>query len=109
MGDASTVVNTAQTTQASSGADKNGFVLVEGGTFKMGNASGGNDEKPVHSVTVSSFYMCDHEVTQAEYKAVMGTNPSSFSGNNKPVEQVSWFDAIEYCNALSKKEGLQSS
>ncbi len=111
MGDASAVVNTAQTTQASkgeSGADKNGFVLVEGGTFRMGNASGGNDEKPVHSVTVSSFYMCDHEVTQAEYKAVMGTNPSSFSGNNKPVEQVSWFDAIEYCNALSKKEGLKA-
>ena len=111
MGDASTVVNTAQTAQVSQGeseADKNGFVLVEGGTFRMGNASGGNDEKPVHSVTVSSFYMCDHEVTQAEYKAVMGTNPSSFSGNNKPVEQVSWYDAIEYCNALSKKEGLKA-
>jgi len=86
--------------------DKNGFILIEGGTFYMGCATGGSDEAPVHKVTLSSFYMCDHEVTQAEYKAVMGTNPSSFSGNNKPVEQVSWFDAIEYCNALSRKEGL---
>ena len=112
MGDASVERQTAQYTQGSSGSGatsgNGGFVLVEGGTFRMGNASGGNDEKPVHSVTVSSFYMCDHEVTQAEYKAVMGTNPSSFSGNNKPVEQVSWYDAIEYCNALSKKEGLKA-
>lgn len=82
------------------------MVYVEGGTFSMGNSSGEKDEKPVHSVTLSSFYMCDHEVTQAEYKAVTGKNPSYFSGNNKPVEQVSWFNAIEYCNALSRKEGL---
>ncbi|MBO4706299.1 MAG: SUMF1/EgtB/PvdO family nonheme iron enzyme [Spirochaetaceae bacterium] len=84
-----------------------GFVLVQGGTFKMGSTNGEKDEKPVHSVTLSSFYMCDHEVTQAEYKAVTGSNPSYFSGNNKPVEQVSWYDAIEYCNALSRKEGLK--
>ncbi len=106
MGDPSAFVYSTQTTQFSSGADNKGFVLVEGGTFKMGSTTGANDEKPVHSVTLSSFYMCDHEVTQAEYKAVMGINPSSFTGDNKPVEQVSWFDAIEYCNALSKKEGL---
>ena len=115
MGDASVERQAAQYTQSSSGSGatsgttsgNGGFVLVEGGTFKMGNASGQNDEKPAHNVTLSSFYMCDHEVTQAEYKAVMGTNPSDFSGNNKPVEQVSWYDAIEYCNKLSLRDGLK--
>ena len=56
--------------------------------------------------TISSFYICDHEVTQAEYRAVTGNRPSYFKGDNKPVENVSWYDAIEYCNALSRKEGL---
>ena len=83
-----------------------GFIFVEGGEFRMGSNSGLNDEKPVHSVTVSSFYICDHEVTQAEYKSVMGTSPSWFSGDNKPVEKVSWLMAIEYCNKLSEKKGL---
>ena len=55
---------------------------------------------------VSSFYICDHEVTQAEYVAVIGSNPSEFKGENKPVECVSWYDAVEYCNKLSQKEGL---
>lgn len=55
---------------------------------------------------VSSFYICDHEVTQAEYRAVTGNRPSYFKGDNKPVENVSWYDAVEYCNALSLKEGL---
>ena len=97
---------TKPATTAQSASSSKDFVLVKGGTFSMGSSSGEKDEKPVHSVTLSSFYMCDHEVTQAEYKAVTGKNPSYFSGNNKPVEQVSWFDAIEYCNALSRKEGL---
>ncbi|MBO4508300.1 MAG: SUMF1/EgtB/PvdO family nonheme iron enzyme [Spirochaetaceae bacterium] len=83
-----------------------GFVLVAGGTFEMGSNSRNSAEKPVHEVTVSSFYMSDHEVTQAEYKAIMGTNPSYFSGDDKPVEKVSWYDAIEYCNKLSEMKGL---
>ncbi len=56
--------------------------------------------------TVSTFYICDHEVTQSEYKAVIGDNPSKFKGDKKPVERVSWYVAVEYCNALSIKEGL---
>lgn len=60
------------------------------------------------------FYMCDHEVTQKEYQDIMGANPSKFKANpdkgeiqeNRPVERVSWFDAIEYCNKRSIKEGL---
>jgi formylglycine-generating enzyme required for sulfatase activity len=64
-----------------------------------------NDETQ-HRVTVSGFYMGRYEVTQKEYQEVMGTNPSNFKGDNLPVERVSWFDAIEYCNARSQKEGL---
>ena len=83
------------------------MVYVEGGTFLMGSENGEYvDEKPVHEVTVSSFYMGKYEVTQEEYQAVMGSNPSGFRGNNRPVENVSWYDAVEYCNRLSKKEGL---
>lgn len=65
-------------------------------------------ESPAHSVTLTrAFYICNHEVTQAEYKAVMGMNPSHFTGDtSRPVEQVSWYDAIEFCNQLSRMEGL---
>ena len=95
--------NSASTTSEA----KNDFILVEGGLFKMGSNSGGKGEKPEHSVIVSDFYMSDHEVTQAEYRAVMGTVPSSFfNGDNKPVEKVSWYDAVEYCNKLSEMKGL---
>ena len=83
-----------------------GMVFVKGGTFAMGSNTDEYNEQRIHDITVSSFYMCDHEVTQAEFAAVIGTYPSLFEGSNKPVEQVSWFDAVEYCNMLSKKEGL---
>ncbi len=85
------------------------FVLVKGGTFKMGNTyeeDGFEDELPVHQVTLSDYYISTYEVTQSEWQDVMGSNPSSFKGKMKPVENVSWFDAIEFCNKLSEKEGL---
>jgi len=83
------------------------MVRVEGGTFQMGTANAyNNDERPVHTVTVKTFYMGKYEVTQKEWQEVMGNNPSRFKGDNLPVEQVSWFDAIEYCNKRSQKEGL---
>jgi formylglycine-generating enzyme required for sulfatase activity len=73
------------------------FVFVQGGTFHNGTSN----------VTLSSFYIDKYEVTQASYQAVMGTNPSHFSGNpNRPVERVSWFNTIEYCNRRSTQEGL---
>jgi formylglycine-generating enzyme required for sulfatase activity len=59
-----------------------------------------------HQVTLSSFYMGRTEVTQKEYQDVMGINPSEFKGDNLPVESVSWYDAIEYCNKRSQREGL---
>jgi len=67
-----------------------------------------------NTITLSGFYMGKYEVTQEQYQAVMGTNPSFFSSNpaagdtqgKRPVERVTWFDAIEFCNKLSTKEGL---
>ena len=81
------------------------FVFVEGGTFYMGNPEGKINQR--HQETVESFYICTHEVTQKEYREVTGKNPSSFKGDSKPVESVSFYDAIEYCNKLSEKEGLE--
>ncbi len=73
------------------------FVLVGGGTFNNGTSD----------VTISSFYIDKYELTQAGYQAVMGVNPSYYTGvTNGPVEQVSWFNAIEYCNRRSLQEGL---
>lgn len=79
------------------------FVRVSSGTFDMGVGSGKSNER---RVTVSSFYICNHEVTQIEYAAIMESAPSHFQGNNLPVEQVSWYDAIEYCNKLSVLQKL---
>ncbi|HXR93695.1 MAG TPA: formylglycine-generating enzyme family protein [Steroidobacteraceae bacterium] len=84
------------------GAVPANFVLIKGGAFKN-----------IHSnyfgkgVRVSDFYMDRHEVTQREWTQVMGNDPSRFKGANLPVEMVSWYDAIEYCNRRSIKEGLQ--
>jgi formylglycine-generating enzyme required for sulfatase activity len=86
-----------------------GMVLVNGGTFTMGNAPSLIDRHEYdaqHQVTVSSFYMGKYEVTQKEWCELMGTNPSEFKGNSLPVENVSWFDAVNYCNCLSAKEEL---
>lgn len=84
--------------------EPDGFVLVTGGTFKPLLQDGTPSD---YDVTISSFYVGKYEVTQAEYQTAMGTNPSYFSGYpNRPVEQVSWFDAIEYCNRRSMQEGL---
>lgn len=85
------------------------FVLINGGTFQMGSLESEawrSEDETAHAVALSDFYISRYELTQAEYQAVMGENPSSFSGDNLPVENVSWMDAISYCNARSTQEGL---
>jgi len=88
------------------------MVYVQGGTFTMGcTPEQGNDcsddEKPPHHVTVSDFYIGKYEVTQAQWKAVMGSNPSFFINDNSPVEQVSWNDVQEFINKLNERTGKQ--
>ncbi len=88
---------------------EDGYVLVEGGTFTMGDTfgDGEEDQKPTHSVSLDSFYISKYEVTQKEYKELIGYNPSKISGENNPVEHVSWYDAVIYANRLSEKVGLK--
>ncbi len=86
------------------------MVWVDGGTFRMEATSeqgsdAGGDEEPVHSVTLSGFYIGKTEVTQALWKAVMGSNPSCFKGDNLPVEQVSWDDCQEFIRKLNALTG----
>lgn len=84
------------------------FALIKGGTFSMGSPESedwrSNDETQ-HSVTVASFYMAKFEVTQKEWREITGKNPSNFTGDKLPVESVTWLEAIEFCNALSKRDG----
>lgn len=83
------------------------FVLIPAGTFRMGSPDGEPDERPVHPVTISQpFYIGIHEVTQAQWQALMGKNPSLFQDSlNQPVEQVSWEDTQAFLKALNAKEG----
>jgi uncharacterized caspase-like protein len=94
------------------------MVSIPGGTFTMGSPptekERESDEGPQRSVTVKAFWMGKHVVTQAQWKAVaalpkvkqdLNVDPSSFKGANRPVEQVSWHDAVEFCARLSKKTG----
>jgi formylglycine-generating enzyme required for sulfatase activity len=89
------------------------FVLIPGGTFIMGSPASEPqrryNESPQHQVTVSSFYMGKYALTQKEYQTITGTNPSDFKGDKLPVEQVSWYDAVTYCNARSIAEGLEAA
>ncbi len=82
------------------------LVLIPGGTFAMGDEAD-IDARPVHQVSVSSFYMSKYEITQQAYETVTGKNPAREKGKRNPVERVSWLDAITFCNALSEREGLR--
>lgn len=80
------------------------FVLIPAGSFMMGSENGSSDEKPVHRVTINyQFYMGKYEVTQAQWKQVMGSNPSYFNNCEQcPVEMVSWDDTQEFIRTLNK-------
>ncbi len=83
------------------------LILVKAGTFEMGSKIGNNYSKPKHIVIISKdFNIGKFEVTQKQWKDIMGNNPSHFKGDNYPVESVSWRDTLEFCNKLSIAEGL---
>jgi formylglycine-generating enzyme required for sulfatase activity len=81
------------------------MVDIPAGKFNMGSNENEN-EKPIHEVIVPAFQIGKYPVTQAQYQAVMGNNPSRFSGNpQNPVETINWFDAQEFCEKLSQLTG----
>lgn len=85
------------------------MVEIPGGSFLMGSTSDevGHErhEESLHSVTVPSFAIGKYEITQAQWRTVMGNNPSSFKGDELPVENVSWIDANKFCSKLRKMTG----
>jgi formylglycine-generating enzyme required for sulfatase activity len=85
------------------------MILVKGGQFTMGSPTGessrGKDEVQ-HRVTLSDFYLGKFAVTQQEFEEVMDSNPSHFQGQDLPMENVTWFEAVSFCNELSKLEGF---
>ncbi len=84
---------------------------IPGGTFLMGTANielskdEDADESPAHEVTVKPFHLSKYPITQGQWKAVMGNNPSFFRGDKRPVERVLWHDAIKFCQKLSDITG----
>lgn len=86
------------------------MILVDGGTFTMGATSeqgsdAKSDEKPTHSVTLSSYYIGETEVTQELWQEVMGSNPSRYKGSRRPVEKVSWEDCQVFIRRLNQRTG----
>ena len=78
------------------------LVKVAAGSFDMGSNED-NDEKPIHRVNLREFLIGKYPVTQEQYQAVIGKNPSHFKGNQNPVEKVSWHDAVKFCEKLAQK------
>ena len=87
------------------------MVAISGGTFLMGSpdneSDAYSDEKPQHKVTVADFYIGRYLITQAQWEVVMDRNSSRFKGDNLPVERVSWEEAVEFCDRLTKNTGKQ--
>lgn len=77
------------------------MVLIPEGEFVMG--SGKAEDEPPHAVHLSAFYIDRHEVTQMQFEAVMDDNPSNFESPNHPVEQVTWYEARDYCLQVGKR------
>ena len=85
------------------------FVHVQGGSFLMGSPESENwrsDDELQHKVTLSDFFISRYEVTQSEYEALTGENPSTFKGSKLPVDSVTWLEAVKFCNARSESEGM---
>jgi formylglycine-generating enzyme required for sulfatase activity len=80
------------------------MVYVPAGSFMMG-AENADDEMPVHEVSLDSFYVGKYEITQRQWREVMGTNPSTYTGEDHPIESVSWDDAQAFAQILSERTG----
>ena len=96
----------AQTQSQSPAVD---MVKIQGGEFLMGSPAGEFERQKdelQHKVQVNDFLMSRYEVSQSDFEAVMSFNPSSHKGPDLPVENVSWFDAVRFCNELSLRSGL---
>ena len=102
------------TVPTASAPDANGFVTISAGSMPL------NSDGSYHVTLTKAYMICDHEVTQKEWQDVMGNNPSYFQGEeankkvadgevqkNRPVEQVSWYEMIAYCNERTKKENIK--
>jgi formylglycine-generating enzyme required for sulfatase activity len=94
------------------------MVMIPGGSFMMGSPEtekgSDDDEHPQHEVTIEPFFMGKYQVTQAQWRFVaqlpqvnreLEQDPSNFKGDNRPVERVSWYDAVEFCDRLSQYTG----
>ena len=86
------------------------LVTIPAGSFVMGSPESDpdhyEDEQPQRTVNISAFAIGKTEVTQAQWRAVLGTDLSYFTGDNRPVEQVMWYDCQAFCTALSQLSGL---
>jgi formylglycine-generating enzyme required for sulfatase activity len=79
------------------------MVYIPPGEFMMGSENGEKDQRPVHPVTISqAFYISRHEVTQVQWQSVMGTNPSYFKGDTRPVDSVTWHEAQDFIRKLNE-------
>jgi formylglycine-generating enzyme required for sulfatase activity len=87
------------------------FVYLPPGSFQMGSHDAEPERRPseiLHEVTIrQGFWIGTTEVTQAQWLTVAEDNPSAFPGPDRPVERISWYDAVAYCNALSRRDGLR--
>ncbi|NJN38282.1 MAG: SUMF1/EgtB/PvdO family nonheme iron enzyme [Acaryochloridaceae cyanobacterium CSU_3_4] len=87
------------------------MVGIPAGQFTMGSPASepqrNSDEDPQHKVNVPAFYLGKYEITQGQWQEIMGSNPSNFKGVKRPVEQVSWEDAVAFCQKLSQKTGRE--
>lgn len=110
---AATPTTQPQPEQAASNVEVNdGFVSIEGGTFVMGSPEDEpwrSVDEVQHEVEVTGFFMSPFEVTQSDYARLMGENPSATQSDVLPVENVTWFQAVAYCNALSQEAGLETA
>jgi len=105
---AGTLPNTFAEEASKGNTDPIPMVLVDGGIFMMGKEGLENDEMPAREVRVSSFLIGRTEVTQAQWKAVVGRDPQDFKGGDFPVTTVNWYEAVEFCNMLSEQAGLRT-